>query len=98
MQTIAKNYPSKYGKWRLRISFNYPKINYRIWNYFRADSKSSYYKKKDWIKINPTKLEFLILKSAPGDKIPKIETNITWSENSIGDIISIYSKNSNQVR
>ena len=29
----------------------------------------------------------LIKKRGPGDKTPEVETSITWSENSIGDII-----------
>lgn len=42
--------------------------------------------------FNPTKDPYLlpyrtlIKNKGPGDKTPEVDTNITWSENSIGDI------------
>ena len=34
----------------------------------------------------------LIKKRGPGDKTPEVEINITWSENSNGDIFPFYIK------
>jgi hypothetical protein len=35
-------------------------------------------------------------KRGPGDKTPEVEINMTWSENSIGDIIHYTSKRSSK--
>jgi len=46
--------------------------------------------------FNPTKDPYLlpyrrlIKKRGPGDKTPEVETSITWSENSIGDISPLF--------
>ena len=48
--------------------------------------------------IDPYLLPYrrLIKKRGPGDKTPEVETSITWSENSTGDIIPYISKSSSK--
>ena len=52
--------------------------------------------------FNPTKdpyllpYRILIKNKGPGDKTPEVDISITWSENSIGDIIPYTSKRSSK--